>query len=237
MKRFVQFALFGALLLGLNACMFVGGVKGNGEVAEENRPVEMFESVDVSGSANVLLVPSKEPYVKVITDENLLELVVTEVRGKELKVYFEKNIRSYEKQMIEVGYDELNAIELSGAVEIANQGSLRSENLEIDCSGAADLTLDVRVASLHLDLSGAGEIELSGKAKELHMEISGAAEVHADELVSEDVEIDCSGAAMCKVHARKSLDVQASGASEVKYAGKPDKINMDASGASSVEAL
>ena len=51
------------------------------------------------------------------------------------------------------------------------------------------------------------------------------------------MKIDAAGATDIAVHAVKSLDVDAAGASDVRYVGAPDSISTDLAGAGSVEPL
>lgn len=237
MKNLIRLSALLIFIISLNACSIIPGEKGNGVIAEENRTVSAFESIDVSGHFDVLLVPSKTPYVKVMADENLLELIKTEVEGEDLVISTEKRISSESKLYIEIGYNELNYIDLSGAVDISNQGTLRTKKIKFDCSGAAEINMDVKASEVTLELSGAGDIELSGKTEDLYMDVSGAAEINTVDLSADNVEIDISGAAYCKVTANKSLEVEASGAADVEYNGNPSKLRIDNSGASKVEPL
>ena len=131
---------------------------------------------------------------------------------------------------------DIDDIDVSGAIEQNNKGTFKTENLEIDVSGAADINLDVDVENLTMEMSGASETTLSGTAENFEIEISGAGELQAKKLKTKNTSIDISGAGSAVVHAKKTLKVEVSGAGSVKYKGNP-KIEKDISGAGSVEKL
>ncbi|MBC8070637.1 MAG: DUF2807 domain-containing protein, partial [Deltaproteobacteria bacterium] len=66
------------------------------------------------------------------------------------------------------------------------------------------------------------------------LDVSGASQVEAAGLVAREVEVEASGASSAEVTANVSLDVDASGASEVRWGGDAQTVAQDASGASSI---
>lgn len=228
-----------AVLLGLlsvisSGCMFIEGVDGNGKVRKETREVTSFNKIDIGGAFEVYLKQGDNESLVIEADENLLELITTQVSGKTLKVCTEKNIRKSKKLNLYITFTDLENIDVSGAVEVKSQNTLKFDNLKIEGSGASDVELELIVDKLEGDFSGASEIELSGSADEFYLDMSGAGELDAYDFEANNVTLDISGAGSARIYAKENLKVRASGAASVKYKGNP-RVDSRISGASSVK--
>ena len=53
----------------------------------EQRPAETMEAIQVSGAADLTVQCSAEPSIEVTIDDNLSDVIVTEVSDKKLRVY------------------------------------------------------------------------------------------------------------------------------------------------------
>lgn len=90
MKRhqFLLIGLLAVLSFMVSSCWFLGpSVRGNGNVTKETREVGEFDQIKVSRGMNVYISQGTPASVVVIADNNLHEIIQTEVRGGVLKVY------------------------------------------------------------------------------------------------------------------------------------------------------
>ena len=214
----------------------INTVDGDGNVVKEERTVTSFTKIDISGGFEVLINQGSQEKLELEVDENLLELIKTEAKNNTLFIKSDKSIGKAKSLKLYITVVNVDDIEVSGAVELTNKGTLEGENLEIEVSGAGDVNLKLDVEELKMDMSGASETTLSGKAHHFEIELSGAGELDAEKLKSRNVIIDISGAGSAIVNAKKTLNVEVSGAGSVKYKGNP-KITKDISGAGSVKKL
>jgi hypothetical protein len=206
-----------AAALALGGCTFsVGGlgVKGSGVAKTETRDVSGFEQIDVSAAIRLECSAGKETAVEVTTDDNLLPLVRTEVKGDTLHVSLDEGVSTTLGITVKVTAPRLKGVTLSGA------------------SVAVLTGLDEK--ALRLSASGASNVTASGTADRLEIDCSGASGVHAKGLAAQAVVADVSGASTAEVHAVKELQATASGASKVRYEGSPAKVKQNSSGASSI---
>jgi len=212
------------------------GEKGNGNVVKQDRDVSGFTSIEVSGAFTVYLYQGSSESLKVEADENLMEYIKTEVKGDRLEIYTEnKTIQKFTKMNIYLTFEELEMIDISGAVEIIGEDMMKFDELDLDGSGASEISLHMEVGVLNADFSGASEIELIGEAKSVSFEFSGASEIDAYDFVIEHCELDVSGASEARIHVTGNLEVDVSGAASVKYKGSPS-VESDVSGAGSVRS-
>ena len=221
---------------GVHVGGFGVGIKGSGVLKTEERTVAGFSEIDVSGVAKLAWEAQEEPSLEVTVEDNLLPLLVTEVTGDTLKIFFKGNVSPTKDVVVKVASPSLNALRGSGATQSTLSG-VKSDNFK-------------------LGLSGSGQCTISGLAKALSVECSGASNLKADELVAGSTSVRMSGSSSAKVQAKElrsvhtegasnvkvrevntnDLAIEASGSSECTVSGQVVKLTVHASGAATVHA-
>jgi hypothetical protein len=223
-------------LLIIVSCNVIGEM-GSGNVIREERKVSSFNGIDVSGAFDVILIQGTSNSVIVEADDNLMDLIRTEVRGNTLVIDNKKPIHHSKSLKLFITFTELKSIDLSGAVDIESQGKLTLPELAISGSGASDGKLDMDVQKLSIDCSGGSKLKLSGSAKDVDVEASGAVDLIAFDFPAETYKLSISGAGKADINVSKELNVDISGAASVHYKGNPTKNIQDISGAGSVKKV
>jgi hypothetical protein len=235
--------LFGCLIILITAsgCRQVFGkrIRGNGESKTETRSVSGFHSIDVSGAIDVYVKQDSARGVKVETDGNLLEYIVTREENGVLLIHSRENTNLKPTGNIKVfvsGYG-YRSFEASGACDIYSENKISSnEMINIDLRGASDVRLELHAPNVQAELSGAGTISLKGETKDLRINGSGSTNIKCFDMMAENVQLKISGAGDADVYASVKLDVRVSGAGEVKYRGNAS-VSQDVSGAGSVKKV
>jgi len=207
-----------ALAVLASACTYVHGtsVAGSGTKAAETRALAPFTEVRASGAFRLeIRSGAGAPSVEIEGDDNLVPLFETEVSGGTLKL-----------QMPSGSY--------SSRVPLVVRVAAPSVT-DLGASGAISTTVEALTGpKFEVDLAGACKLSASGAVSEFRTSSSGASEIQAFDLAADAVVLKLSGAAKADVHAAKSLRVDASGASTVRYRGEP-QVESSTSGASSVK--
>ena len=159
------------LVLSLGSCFYDGswgtGISGNGDVVEESRDIAGFTGVEVSTGIDVYLTEGDEFEVVVEADENLHDVILTEVRGGRLVVRTDHvNIRSAKAKKVHVTLPELSELKISSAGDCMGKTPFHCEDLRISISSAGDLSLEVEADRIDLDISSSGDASISGFADE-----------------------------------------------------------------------
>lgn len=204
------------------------GIKGNGNVQSEEREVGNFETIKVNGAFTIYLSQDDEYSLKVVADENLLDIIKTRVKGDVLYISTEKNIYKSKEMKLYIGFKHLSGLKANGAISLKSDQMLRFDVLNIEMNGASSANLKLTANQLRIDNSGASTIKLAGKCDEVSIEISGAGSVSAYDLVVKKGSIDISGVGSGKLCVEEDLRVNISGIGSVKYKGEP-KITSDIS--------
>ncbi len=192
-----------------------GVVQGSGELVTEFRAVPRFDALSASGPVRVVLERSGEHRVSVTAEENLLPFLEAEVHGGVL----------YLGPVPGVGLDPGEEIVVHVECE---------EVVEISGSGAAILDADLGwLPELWISLSGQAELTAQGEAERQHATLSGASRLDALDLRSERTDARLSGGSEAWIWAKDRLDVEADGASNLRFRGSPE-VDARVSATSSV---
>ena len=236
MKKLAFFAI--AMLLALPSCIIDGwdqGISGNGKVVEEIRDLDGFTGVKVSSGIDVYLSQGSNFEVKVEADENLHEVILTELEGKMLLVKTERvNIRNAKSKKVHVTLPQLTALKISSAGDLVGQTPFNCEDLRISISSAGDLSLEVEAKRIDLDISSSGDASISGTADEFNVDLSSAGDLSAFDLIAGKVDVDVSSAGDASVHATDEISMNASSAGNIYYRGDARVVHSQSSSAGNI---
>jgi carbon monoxide dehydrogenase subunit G len=219
--------------------MFGKRIRGSGNITTQTRSAGQFNSVDVSGAIDVYVRQDSASSIKIEGDDNLLELVEVIDDGDILRIHPRNGYNLNPSKDIKVYLSSPNykKFEASGACKIISENKLTStENITIDLSGSCDAKLELQVPAISADMSGACSLVLKGQSKDFKVEGSGSTSIKCIELLTENTNVEISGAGDAEVSASVKLDVEVSGAGSVKYKGSP-AVNQSISGAGSVKKM
>lgn len=214
-------------------------IKGNGEKVTIDRSTDDYDAIAVSGWFDVDLVDGNEGNITLEGESNLLEYIVTEVKGGKLVIKTKKGFNlkpsNWNKGIrISVPIESIDAIALSGSGDIVSKTTIKGNSLKTAMSGSGDITLKVDTQSLSASMSGSGDIDLSGNTQDFEATISGSGDIKAFDLEADNVNATVSGSADIKVTANKTLKARVSGSGDITYRGNPTKLDTKTSGSGDI---
>jgi Putative auto-transporter adhesin, head GIN domain len=214
-------------------------IKGNGVIKTETRNTSDYESISVSGSFEVQLTSGKEGNITVTGDENLLDIIITEVEGENLKIKFKtgSNVSYSKRILITVPVQEIEKLTLSGSGRISAENKLKSQNFSTTLSGSGKMNLVLDTQNLTSTLSGSGQLALQGTSENFDITISGSGKVNAKNFVSDTVTATISGSGNATVHSTETIKAVVSGSGQVNYAGNPKNIEEKVSGSGGINKV
>jgi hypothetical protein len=174
--------------------------------------------------------------VAITADDNLVDYIRVTQSWDSLRIGLEPNLSIRNGTLkAEVTLPDLAGVRLSGAARGTIAGFGSGGSLELELSGASSLTGAITNGGAQVWTSGASHVDLQGGAHNLNVRSSGASHVNLAGYGSADTRVEASGASHVRVNPHGKLDVEASGASSVRYVGTPTSVNSHTSGASSVQ--
>jgi ABC-type uncharacterized transport system auxiliary subunit len=212
-------------------------VTGSGRTTTQDYDFSGFTRLQI-GSAFEANVQAGDSYkVTVTVDDNLVQYLDVRVTGDTLRIGFKPmlsfNFRNTTLRA-DVTMPDVEGLELSGATRTRIAGFSNDKKVDVEVSGASQLSGDISSAEMRIEASGASRAELSGTTGPLDARASGASSLRLQDLKSTDTRVDASGASNITVNPSGKLSGDASGASTVRYVGSPSSVQVNTSGASSV---
>ena len=213
MKKIHLAGLLSLLVLLAAGCDWKG-IRGNGNIKTESRPVTAFSRIDASGFYEVEWHPGAAS-LSLTTDENLLAEIKTSVEDNLLKIDLRNSVAPTRGIKIVITSPTLAGASLSGALKF------RADQL----SGA----------TFALETSGAAKVTLAGKVERLLASLTGASKLQAADLSANDVELSVTGAGKADVTASNLLRASITGAGKVSYGGQPKSVEKRITGAGKIK--
>src|SRR5574344_756794 len=241
MKTSVKIGIAIAYILAVLTSSCVGfnekSVKLSGVTKVSTKEVSAFDKVDVSGAIDVIVNIGNKSEVVIEADSAIMPYVVTEVKDRELRIYNKDIIGFYNfknnKILVTITTPSILELESSGACDVTIN-DLKTDMFKVSLSGACDLIGSFECNVLDFESSGSSDSKLRGKVKNCNIELSGACDIKALDLEVDSLKIEGSGSSNVEITVQNSLDVELSGASELRYKGEPKYIKTDMSGVSNL---
>jgi len=222
--------IFSLSLLFLLSCIFMGpAIRGEGDVTEETRKITGFEKIEVSRGLEVYLVPDSQEYVLVEVDENLHDIILTELKNETLEIYTEKFIRSAQSRKVYVHFVHLRAVKSTSGAMVRSEGIVRSKRLEIAASAGSRQTLEVNAGEFDGRCSSGAQIMISGKAGIAELKASSGAHLKGNGFIAAECSAKSSSGAHIWVGVKDKLEAEASSGGQIYYSGDPGITNLDTS--------
>ena len=189
-------------------------IKGSGKREMQKRDVSPFTSISAEGSFDIEITCQKAAALEVEGDDNLLNLVTSEVSNNVLRLKSTKDYAIAEPIKFKISVPNLEGLSVSGAGHIDIKG-MSNDKFELDSSGAPN-------------------ISVAGNTKMLDIDTSGAAKIDTHSLHATRAVVDSKGVSKVDLDVVEQLDVTISGPSLITYKGDP-VVNKSINGPGKVE--
>lgn len=227
------------VVLGLSATSckkhIFNSIKGKGGTVTEQRQVSGFNKIALSIDANVIYTQDSIYYVELSGQQNVLEVLTTEVSAGELKIDFSKWVRKHSNITIIIHSPDIRGLNISGSGNIEVNGAVSSVDMDMHISGSGNIVLpSLTTDELEASISGSGNIYINGGAVDnQEVTISGSGDIKCENLMANNSAAKISGSGSITVWVIEQLDATISGSGDIKYKGTPI-VNTHISGSGSV---
>jgi hypothetical protein len=208
-------------------------VNGSGSVSSENRFVNNFDRISLSGAGQVFVTQGNETAVIIKAQPNILNEIKTEVKDSELRIGVRRCIRAYSEIEIYVTTPNIRSLNISGSGSIKGQNDWFTGDLDLRVSGSGNIQVDAVGEDFKAFVSGSGNIQVAGAAQSLTTSTSGSGDIRAFDLNTQECESIISGSGDVEVSVSNILKARISGSGDVRYKGTPS-IQASVSGSGRV---
>jgi hypothetical protein len=219
--------------------IWVAGVAPSVEaqVREERQVNGNFDEISVSSGVDLILKQGDTFEIIVEADEDVINELVTELKGNRLNVYLDGGVFNWffnAETKVYVTLPEVSKLFSSGGADLKSAGEIRTDRLEINSSGGADAEVSVSANTVILHCSGGADIRVDGNTDILKAESSGGADIFAKELHAKKVFASSSGGADLEVYVEEEIEASASGGADVDYYGPGKDLKISETGGGDV---
>ncbi len=211
--------------------------EGSMNVVTENREISFFNAIEASGPVKVELIQGEEIGLRLEADDNLMELIITEVNDQVLTIRMKERVVKYKALDVKVAFVALEALSVSAGASVYSLNTLVGIALKHVISSGAISELNLDFEELTIEASSGARAKLAGKVRELFINSSSGAEVKASELQAENANIKTSSGSVNHVFVNNEMSVDASSGAVVNYGGRPTIKSMKTSSGGTVGTL
>lgn len=212
------------------------GVKGNGDVKIKNRTMNQpFTTIKATEGLDVYLTQSDSESIRVEADENLQDIIVTEVIDGVLKIHTKQNIGRCTSKKVMVSFRDISSIISTSGSDVYSTNTITSENLNLESTSGSDMKLDVNTTTLNCKSTSGSDLKLSGKTIKLIAEATSGSDIKAENLIAESSEVRATSGAGITVNTTKELTANATSGADIKYLGNPEVVNKNNSSSGSIQ--
>ena len=210
--RKIRISLFAGFVVLVAGC-HLPGIRGNGQIKTEARPLTAFTNVDASGAFEIEW-QHGPPALRITTDENLLAYIENDVLGDTLRLRTREHVWPSHGIKVVISSPMQTGGKMRGAVKLTVK-QLSGPIFALESKGASEVTLDGSIDRLLVDMTGASQLAAEG-------------------LQAKTAEISTTGAGDADVTVSDTLKVVITGAGKVTYSGNPPTIKKQITGAGSI---
>lgn len=212
-------------------------VNGNRNVVTEDRSTkEDFTKIKVSTGLELYISQGSKNKITVEADENLQDIIITEVKDGVLKIYSEKNIWRSKARKVYVTIKNLDAIAATSGSDVYTNERLKVNDLNISATSGADITISVDANTVETSATSGSDIEISGVSNNHISKATSGASIDAYQLRSRNVTAKVTSGADINVYASESIVAKATSGGGIDFKGSPKKVDKKTSSGGSVSA-
>lgn len=214
------------MALFLSSCAFDmswgEGKRGNGVIADDRREItDEFTAVEAHEGLDVYVTQGRDFEILVEADDNVIDLIATDIKDGRLKIHTIENIGRATKK-IYVTLPEITALKSTSGADLVTRDPIQADEINLDASSGSDLKVELSADIVYADTSSGADIRISGEANTLYADASSGADIRAWEFKVKTCEADASSGADIRVNVSERLLADASSGADISYTGNAD---------------
>ncbi|MFV9550226.1 head GIN domain-containing protein [Algibacter sp. PT7-4] len=240
MATLIKFIIATVLSLTLFSCNFDmninSGARGNGNVITENRTLtETFSSIKATEGLDVYLTQSNNTSISIEADENLHDLILTEIEDGVLRIHTKENIGKATSKKVHVSFKTISSIISTSGSDVYSTNTIEAEQLDLKSTSGSDMKLDVNTTILNCKSTSGSDLTISGKTNKLVAEATSGSDIKAADLMAKFSDVKATSGADITVNTSKTLTAKATSGGDIKYYGNPEKVDKSDSASGSIK--
>jgi len=228
----ILISIYLTLLFTTSSCIFDGvvGIKGNRNVVSEDRTIRSdFEIINVQQGINLTISQGNPTSLSVEADENVIDLLITEVKNNELNIYFEKSVYQAKARNVFLTTENISKIKASSGASVKSENTIQAETLELNSSSGSTMKIRTIANEITSESSSGSNITIVGKSNSFTANSSSGSSINAKDLKVVNAITKASSGANIDVNVTGKLTAKASSGADIDYEGSPETVDKNTS--------
>ncbi|WP_299668649.1 head GIN domain-containing protein [uncultured Polaribacter sp.] len=210
-------------------------VNGNRNVVvKERKPQDRFSGIKVSTGIDLYISQGNKNTITVEADENLHDIIITEVKDGVLKIYSDKNIWQAKARKVYVTLENLDLLRATSGSDVYSETTIKTAAISITATSGADIRIEVDAESVETNATSGSDIKISGTSINHASSATSGSSIDAYNLKSNNVIVNASSGADINIYASQKIEAKASSGGDVDFKGNPAKVTKKSSSGGSV---
>ena len=211
------------------------GVAGNSNIViTERTPQADFSGIKVSTGIDLFISQGNTNAITVEADENLHNLIITEVKEGVLKIYTKKNIWKSKAKKVYVAIENLTLLKASSGSNVKSESVINTNEIAIDASSGASIKIEVIAKNVETKTSSGSGIRIKGTTINHTASASSGSSIDAFALKGDHANASASSGASINIYASIKMDGKATSGADIAFKGNPAAINKETSSGGSI---
>lgn len=225
-----------ALLTSCNVNMF-NRVNGNRNVVSVDRKTsQKFNKIKVSTGLDLYLTQGAKNKVTVEADENLHDIIITEVNDGVLKIYSEKNIWQAKARKVFVTVRDLELLTATSGSDVYAKETIKVNDIKISSTSGADIRINIDANTVETSSTSGSDINIYGTANNHISKATSGASINAYGLKSKNATVSVTSGADINIYASESINARATSGGDIDFKGQPKEVSKKSSSGGSISA-
>ena len=205
---------------------FGPGVKGNGNVMTESRTLDTsFHSIHASEGLDVYLTQGNSESIEVQADENLHDIIITEVKDGVLHIHTDENIAHSSAKKVMVEFDDIEKITSTSGSDVYSTNTIKADRLELKSTSGSDMELEIDAETIVCKATSGSDLRLSGTTNRFSAESTSGSDIKAAKLKAKITDAKATSGSDITLYSSEELTAKATSGGDITYYGNPNKVN------------
>lgn len=210
-------------------------VNGNRNVVlKDRKPQDNFTGIRVSTGIDLYISQGKGNAIKVEADENLHDVIITEVNDGVLKIYTDKNIWRAKARKVYVTVENLTLLTATSGSDVFGETIITTDEIAISTTSGADIRIEIEAKSVETNATSGSDIEISGTTVNHASNATSGSSIDAYRLKSENVIVKATSGADIDIYASEKIEAKATSGGDIDFKGNPTNVRKKSNSGGSV---